>query len=93
MTSEAANPNRYEPEPVPDGGGLPELRSYVGQELARLSALVNMLADGQIERSYAPPAKLIDGMIRYADGVSWNPGAGRGIYRYDITTPGWILLG
>lgn len=28
------------------------------------------------------PSKPREGMIRYADGVGWNPGAGAGIYQY-----------
>jgi hypothetical protein len=93
MTGVVTNPNRYEPEAPPESGGVEELRAYLSQELRRLAALVNMLADGQIERTQAPPAKLVDGMIRYADGTNWNPGSGRGIYRYDSTTPGWVFLG
>lgn len=94
MTSVATNINRYQPENPPEvPREMEELRSYLMNELRRVSALLGVLADGHIERSYAPPTKLLDGMIRYADGTSWNPGAGRGIYRYDSTTPGWVLLG
>lgn len=81
---------RYVPSPIPETG---DWKQYVEQELRNISALLNVLAEGQIERSYVVPEKLIDGMIRYADGASWNPGSGRGIYRYDSTTPGWVLLG
>ena len=93
MTSVATNINRYQALPPPQEGGVAELQAWAIGELRRVEALLNTLADGHIERTYAPPTKLLDGMIRYADGVSWNPGAGRGIYRYDSTTPGWILLG
>jgi hypothetical protein len=88
-----SNPNRYEPEPPPETGGLEELRAYIMRENYRIAALLNMLADGQIERTYAAPAKLNDGMIRFADGATWNPGSGRGIYRYDITSASWVFLG
>ena len=30
--------------------------------------------------SYAPPEKIEDGMVLLADGTSWNPGAGAGVY-------------
>lgn len=92
MSSSTTNPNRYEPEGAPEGGGVNELRSYLMDELRRLANLVNMLADGQIEETFTVPNKLRNGMIRYADGTSWNPGAGRGVYVYKSGT-GWVLLG
>jgi hypothetical protein len=87
------NPNRYEPEAPPEGGGVEELRAYLSRELARVSAIVNMLADGMSEVVHAPPTKLVNGMVRNADGTNWNPGAGRGMYRYDTSVPGWVKLG
>lgn len=92
MGSASTNPNRYEPESPPEGGGVEELRAYISRELGRLSALVNMLADGQLEETHVVPSKLNNGMIRYADGTNWNPGAGRGVYVYKLGT-GWVLLG
>lgn len=91
MASESTNPNRYAQGDMASIGNVDELREYLGRELQKLGALVNMLADGQIERSYAPPDKFKDGMIRYADGTSWDPGSGQGIYYFDGTT--WQFLG
>ncbi len=31
---------------------------------------------------YAAPAKPYDGLTVYADGTTWNPGAGQGVYTY-----------
>lgn len=39
----------------------------------------------------AAPARPQDGMIVYADGVNWNPGAGNGVYVY--RGGAWNLLG
>lgn len=44
-----------------------------------------------LETLYAAPARLEDGMIVKADGVTWNPGAGPGIYCYYGAA--WNLLG
>lgn len=45
----------------------------------------------------AAPLKVADGIMVYADGTNWNPGAGRGFYRWDSTllpAPGqWAFLG
>lgn len=37
----------------------------------------------------APP-KPLQGLLAYADGTNWNPGAGKGLYRYDS---GWVRIG
>ena len=44
-----------------------------------------------LETLYAAPARLEDGMIVKADGVTWNPGAGPGVYCYYGAA--WNLLG
>lgn len=41
---------------------------------------------------YVSPTKLQPGMIVYADGVSWNPGAGEGLYRRTLAGA-WVLVG
>lgn len=40
---------------------------------------------------YAQPSRIFDGMIVKADGTSWNPGSGAGIYARVGTT--WKFLG
>ena len=47
--------------------------------------------DGQLDVTTVAPAKPRDGMIRLADGVSWNPGSGRGFYGY--SNAAWRFLG
>lgn len=44
-----------------------------------------------LEETFAAPAKLAAGMVIFADGTTWDPGAGRGVYWYDGST--WNLLG
>jgi hypothetical protein len=94
MARESSNPTRYEPEPltfvVPD---MPSLSAYVQRELARVSIALQTLADGQMEEVTSAPAKPRHGMIRLADGTSWNPGFGRGVYWYDKNTATWKFLG
>lgn len=41
---------------------------------------------------YAAPARPVAGLVVYADGVTWNPGAGEGIYRYNLAGA-WVLVG
>lgn len=41
-----------------------------------------------------PPATYRkDGKLAYADGVSWNPGSGKGLYRYNGDTSSWVFVG
>lgn len=42
---------------------------------------------------YVAPDKPRLGQIVFADGTSWNPGSGRGVYCYDTTGPTWRFLG
>ena len=40
----------------------------------------------------AEPADKTAGMIVYADGTTWNPGSGEGIYYYN-SSGSWVQLG
>lgn len=43
--------------------------------------------------SIEPPTKeRRDGLLVYADGTNWNPGKGKGFYRYDLATTAWVLV-
>lgn len=33
-------------------------------------------------KTYVAPTKVFDGLIYFADGSSWNPGSGTGVYCY-----------
>lgn len=45
---------------------------------------------GQVE----PPVELRrDGMLAYADGTLWDPGSGKGLYRYNSATAAWVFIG
>ena len=68
-----------------------ELPRYLYDELLKIQAAIQSLADGHLDVSYAAPSKPRDGDIRYADGTTWNPGSGKGMYRYNGST--WTLLG
>jgi len=45
----------------------------------------------QLPQLTSAPASPLDGMIAYADGTSWNPGSGEGVYAY--YNGGWNHLG
>jgi len=80
---------KYIPEPAPEEWSS----EYIARELQRVSDLLSDLLEGFIEITYVAPVKPRDGMLRLADGTRWDPGIGRGLYRYDSTAAKWIPYG
>lgn len=80
----------YIPRNVPSSPD--ELPSFLSFELPKIAqewdaerqfVLLNTL--------YAAPARLREGLIVKADGVTWNPGEGAGVYEYVASA--WVKLG
>lgn len=59
-----------------------QLGTYLLDELIRISAQLELLASGQIDKTSKEPDKPREGMIRLANGDNWNPGLGAGLYIY-----------
>ena len=72
-----------------DGGSL---ERYLQQELQKISDVLIPFLDGQIDVRDTAPTRPRNGMY-YADGTNWNPGSGRGVYRYDESTSAYVFLG
>lgn len=83
------NAATYQPADPPNDPAL--LARFLTEELAKLKAAIDAVADGFDPVVYAPPPKPRAGMRRYADGTSWNPGSGAGLYRFDGAD--WKFLG
>ena len=80
----------YTPAPAPV---RPEaLPAYVMSELAKVRGELELLQKGNLIEEYSEPDELWTGRVVFADGTSWNPGSGRGVYVYDEST-GWRYLG
>lgn len=84
---------QYEPAAPPqDLEDVAALGQYLFDELQKLAAAFNEYGAGELPVSNAEPERPRDGMLRYADGTNWNPGAGgEGIYAYYNST--WNRLG
>lgn len=55
----------------------------VNQELDRVALSMSQPMDYIALRTlYAAPGRIFDGMTVLADGTSWNPGGGAGVYTY-----------
>lgn len=75
-------------DPPSDPAGL---QKFLREELAKIAATFNALAAGHLDKTYVAPTKPRDGDVRYADGTSWNPASGAGVYYFNGTI--WKLLG
>lgn len=78
---------------------LKELKTILSRVLYEITWRINRLVQGEFSLLQLGPPQTVepssdvkkDGTIAYADGTSWNPGSGKGIYYYDGTN--WNLLG
>ena len=68
------------------------LETYLQQELQRISEAITPIADGDLRIRHVVPTKPRNGLY-YADGTDWNPGSGKGVYRYDEDTTSFVFLG
>lgn len=55
---------------------------HLNSEFQRISQVLTELAENILTLAYEEPGKPREGMLRYADGTSWNPGSGQGLYYY-----------
>lgn len=81
----------YAPAQVPDDPE--ELKRFIWSELQKLQTAISLLAKGHLDKTTVAPAKPRDGDFVYADGSSFNPGSGVGIYYYKGATSAWVFLG
>jgi len=78
---------RYYPTPPP----AVLTADWVYDELARVAEALEATAPiVQLLPQAAAPSKPREGMVVFADGTHWNPGAGRGVYVYSSAT--WSKL-
>lgn len=69
---------RYVPPAIPNDAP-PGLKTWLADQLRQIAgALPGDIT--QLEPQGAEPARPRNGMIAYANGTTWNPGAGEGFY-------------
>lgn len=72
---------QYQPGQVPSDPA--QMQAFMRDELNKVAAAIAALAAGHLDKQTVAPLKPRDGDIRYADGTSWNPGAGAGVYWFN----------
>lgn len=72
---------------------LPELARWLREELGYIErGAKEPLTTFVLTPQYAAPKNPKAGTVVYADGSTWNPGSGEGIYRYTIAGA-WAFVG
>lgn len=65
---------------------------YLDDELVKIATVINDVQAGVHEVLYAQPSRVVVGMVVLADGTSWNPGSGEGLYRRTLAGA-WKYIG
>lgn len=81
---------KYEARPI-EAKTTEVLRKIVEEELRNV-AQATVLDFLDLTVLYVEPTKRFAGLVVYADGTSWNPGAGEGVYRWSLGGA-WVKVG
>ncbi len=76
----------YQPGPVPSQGVPAGLLNWLSNEFRRIAAALNGTTGVRLVPLGAEPDKPSEGLMVYADGASWDPGSGAGVYVYNGAT-------
>lgn len=74
--------DKYKPDPITDVKDVGEAVQFMVQELEKIADFLDSVLTREVPELNKEPAKPRDRMIVAADGVLWNPGAGKGLYTY-----------
>lgn len=82
----------YSASNIPRFSSLADAEQFLREELAKLAVELRVVEVDEVYHTVltAAPAKTNVGMVVYADGTAWNPGAGEGLYVR--TSGGWVKL-
>lgn len=81
----------YQPASVPSDPK--ELGDFLRREFQRIQTAANTGASAVPLRYLAAAPQRPSNGIYFADGTNWDPGSGRGAYRYDSDAETYTFLG
>lgn len=85
----AGERNISEVQPLPSQAA--DIARYLQETLRDFNRRLTELEVSLSKLQYVAPTKLREGMIRFADGTTWDPGSGKGLYIYYNSA--WNKLG
>lgn len=71
----------------------PDVLTYFINKLAQSLGMIDPTFNQYLGQAAPPAEYLTDGRLAYADGTNWDPGSGKGYYRYDADTSAWVYIG
>ena len=77
-------------ECIPTAPGVTITPEWLNDELRRIAASMTQPTSQLFDEMTIPPSSPKEGLVVFADGTAWNPGAGRGLYLY--TGGAWTKL-
>lgn len=80
----------YQPTKSPQITTVDELRRYLEEELRSIAREMETPEFVVFQVRTVAPTRPAAGMVAFADGTTWNPGSGRGLYEY--RTSSWVKL-
>lgn len=75
---------------LPQTNDVETLRRWVVDEFGKIERALNQQDFVYFQIQTSVPTKVKDGMLVFADGTSWNPGSGRGLY--ERRSGSWVKL-
>lgn len=72
----------YRPASPPAALTSESIMDYLQKELEAISSNAAETEVIELRPVHVVPKKPREGMIVFADGTNWNPGAGKGVYTY-----------
>ena len=68
----------------------PRMARYIREQFAAFELYLSAASFVLLPELFVAPSEPQNGMIVYADGTQWNPGAGEGFYGYQAGA--WVKL-
>lgn len=80
----------YSPKVPPQD--LKDILQFLDDEFMRVAQALNSSISGEYDILYNAPSRIFPGLVVYADGTSWDPGSGEGLYRRSLSNT-WVKVG
>lgn len=81
---------QYEPTEPPADATVEDLVLWLRNETLRIAQAIS---GENVFENHKEPNPRYDKQLVFADGTTWNPGSGRGWYRWNEAGTAWVFVG